>query len=479
MTLRARTWKNSVTRTEARTRKIVAYGRRSARTPGISPGRSRLSFGRSRRREPFGTPPFSSFGARLRRRVPQYGHSVMYGDTSELHFLQTTKSSGPLDTPPSLRRQLLRYGRFCDLVHDLVEIVVRLVDDRLPVSAVALLQDVVDPGKLRLGSELLRVRAQTVEGAAGEVARRHAVVAREIDHLAVEPVARRHPAVLVEHLERVVAELLAGLEVLGQLLGHRLDQRREPERVLDPRLPVHRAHLHRAEVRVRADVVPEVRVVLDGLRLDHGADALVEVLPVAVGRWHPDTRELTEDRHPRRGQPGRLAAPERRVGRQREQQRHVDAHPVGDVDGLVGVVHPDVHVQPEDDLLAGHEAQRVDEVAVARAAGDPLVLPERERVRAGRADREVAAAGDLRDPAAQPAQLGARLAGVLARLRRDLEHRFVELGLDFLLRALGLFEQVLDRVHEIPRLALDDHQLLLDAERVAGAAEVRLHGAGG
>ena len=81
--------------------------------------------------------PSRASGARLRRRVPQYGHSVMYGDTSELHFLQTTKSSGPLATPPSLRRPLLRDGRFCDLAHDLVEIVVRLVDDLLPVGAVA------------------------------------------------------------------------------------------------------------------------------------------------------------------------------------------------------------------------------------------------------------------------------------------------------------------------------------------------------
>jgi hypothetical protein len=29
--------------------------------------------------------------------VPQYGHSVMYGDTSARQFLQTTKRSGPLD----------------------------------------------------------------------------------------------------------------------------------------------------------------------------------------------------------------------------------------------------------------------------------------------------------------------------------------------------------------------------------------------
>ena len=29
--------------------------------------------------------------------MPQYGHSVMYGDTSAPQFLQTTKRSGPLD----------------------------------------------------------------------------------------------------------------------------------------------------------------------------------------------------------------------------------------------------------------------------------------------------------------------------------------------------------------------------------------------
>src|SRR3954454_14836981 len=85
----------------ATTRVIVAYGRRerSARIPGISPGRSRPSDGVGGRRRALGalgTPPFSSFGARLRSRVPQYGHSVMYGLTSEPQLLQTTKRSGPL-----------------------------------------------------------------------------------------------------------------------------------------------------------------------------------------------------------------------------------------------------------------------------------------------------------------------------------------------------------------------------------------------
>ena len=53
---------------------------RSGEIPGISPGRSRLSDGADGRRRclgGFGTPPLSSFGARLRSRLPQYGHSVM------------------------------------------------------------------------------------------------------------------------------------------------------------------------------------------------------------------------------------------------------------------------------------------------------------------------------------------------------------------------------------------------------------------
>ncbi len=36
----------------------------------------------------------SIFGARLRSRVPQYGHSVTYGLTSAWQFLHTTKRSG-------------------------------------------------------------------------------------------------------------------------------------------------------------------------------------------------------------------------------------------------------------------------------------------------------------------------------------------------------------------------------------------------
>ena len=93
---------------------------------------------------------------------------------------------------------------------------------------------------------------------------------------------------------------------------------------------------------------------------------------------------------------------------------------------------------------------------------------------------EAAARGDLGDLAAQAAQLGAGLARVVAGARRDLEHGLVELGLD-VAGVVGAASS------SSPSIALassqvsgvEDHQLLLDAQGVAGAGEVRLHGAGG
>src|SRR4051795_6720636 len=89
------TFQAIVTPTLARTMRIVAHGRASARMPGISPGRSGLSRGVGIFERLGGLSGRSSLGARLRRRVPQYGHSVTYGLTSDPHFLQMTNRSAP------------------------------------------------------------------------------------------------------------------------------------------------------------------------------------------------------------------------------------------------------------------------------------------------------------------------------------------------------------------------------------------------
>jgi hypothetical protein len=108
----------------------------------------------------------------------------------------------------------------------------------------------------------------------------------------------------------------------------------------------------------------------------------------------------------------------------------VHAHPIGDVDRLVGVVHAHVHVDAEDDLLARHELEPGDQVAVARPRDDPLVLPERERVRPGRSDPEAVLLRHLVHGSPQCAKLSARLDGVLHRRRGDLADRLHQLRLD-------------------------------------------------
>jgi hypothetical protein len=101
-------WATTHTTQLAATSAIVAYGRSAAHRPGDTPALTRrralegARFGRPstervRPRSPERAGAFAggSFGARLRSRLPQYGHSVMYGLTSEPHCLHTTNRSAP------------------------------------------------------------------------------------------------------------------------------------------------------------------------------------------------------------------------------------------------------------------------------------------------------------------------------------------------------------------------------------------------
>ena len=101
----------------------------------------------------------------------------MYGLTSAWQFLHTTKRSG-WDMPTILRSARARSGelggysgphsgrgRGDDLGHDLVEVVIGLVDDDLTGGAVAALEQVANAVERVLGAEILRVRRQALEQA--------------------------------------------------------------------------------------------------------------------------------------------------------------------------------------------------------------------------------------------------------------------------------------------------------------------------
>ena len=126
----------------------------------------------------------------------------------------------------------------------------------------------------------------------------------------------------------------------------------------------------------------------------------------------------------------------------------------------------DVHA--EDQLAAGDVLELVDEVPVAVARRDPLALEEAERMRARRADAQSLLAPDPVTYAAQLQQLALDVAGVPADRRRDLEHRLHQLGVDPRLELVAgdRLQHGVDVLDEVEGLAVQEHVLLLDAERV-------------
>ena len=112
--------------------------------------------------------------------------------------------------------------------------------------------------------------------------------------------------------------------------------------------------------------------------------------------------------------------------------------------------------------------------AVALVADDALLLPAGERMRAGRADLKAPRPRPLARERAEREQLAAGGADVRAGRGGDLKDRLQQLGLD----AAGgriLPQDRVDLVREVQRAGVEDHQLLLDADRVARPGELVLH----
>jgi hypothetical protein len=109
---------------------------------------------------------------------------------------------------------------------------------------------------------------------------------------------------------------------------------------------------------------------------------------------------------------------------------------------------------------------------VAILRGDPLALEEAERVRARRPHPQPLRAGGRADVAAQRRQLAHHVAGRAAHGRCDLEHRLHQLAGDPGLELVPLHRRQhrVDVLDEVERGRVEEHVLLLDAERVRLAA---------
>ena len=111
---------------------------------------------------------------------------------------------------------------------------------------------------------------------------------------------------------------------------------------------------------------------------------------------------------------------------------------------------------------------------IAVLGGDPLALEEAEGVRPRGAEAAALRARDLGHVARAAAAARADLGRRVANRGRDLEHRLHQLGVIRSRAAPGDRRQHgLDVLHEVERLGVEQHELLLDAERV-GVARAEL-----
>src|SRR5512144_1490738 len=150
---------------------------------------------------------------------------------------------------------------------------------------------------------------------------------------------------------------------------------------------------------------------------------------------------------------------------------------VDHLDAQLRVGDADVHVHREDQQLADDVLQLVLEQLVALQLGDPLVLPAGERVGAGGDEPQPVAGQQAAQRAAQPHHLLARLRGVPADLRADLDDRLHHLGFDVVAEhRLRDPEQRVDVRLEFAG-PVDDLELLLDADReIAFRVDADAHG---
>ncbi len=216
-----------------------------------------------------------------------------------------------------------------------------------------------------------------------------------------------------------------------------LDEHGQADRHGDGRLHVHDAHFQGAEMRAGADVPVDVVDAFDDAGVQHGVMKLFECLPcVEVGR---DVVVAAGGQHavPVGGEPGVLAMPERRVGRQGDQYRKIDLEFAHEPERLVAARHAQVHVGCEGHLVVAEQARLAFHGQVARLRRD-----------SGRAPAEGVGAGTTQlhaqFPAAQlhvgdqcthvpfqsgsiPARVGGNLDGVLDHLRLDVDTARVEL----------------------------------------------------
>ena len=226
---------------------------------------------------------------------------------------------------------------------------------------------------------------------------------------------------------------------------------------------------------MRAHAPPELRRLVDRAGLVEEAHVLGVRVPRAERVRHAAAREEAGE-HLRAGgvEPRVDALVERRARRHGEELGQPVAERVDDADGAVGATDRDVRVDAEGVVAPDDVPEDLVVSPVVRGVDDALVAPARPWVRPGRAEREPERLDEgrqLRAPLGERGRdVGERLllAGLHLDLGRDqladevrLEDRALRRGLD-----------LLEPVHEVEGLGVEERELLLDRDgEVLGGVE--------
>ena len=159
-----------------------------------------------------------------------------------------------------------------------------------------------------------------------------------------------------------------------------------------------------------------------------------------------------------------------------EQVRQIGAHGVAHGDGPVQAAHAHVQVRGPGVVAPGHVLEPVLHHRVVRRVDDLLVVPVREGVRAGAAQRVALAVGVREQLGAVEQQVPRRLPEVQRARRGHLDLRAQQLAGDALAQAFRRrVAQRLEAGRERQRGGVQDLELLLQAQvEVQRAGEARL-----
>ena len=254
---------------------------------------------------------------------------------------------------------------------------------------------------------------------------------------------------------------------LGDLVLRRPDQAAEQtgdqDRVVDDRARVAHPQLQRGRVGRGTDIEVGHLAVGD----DAAVDQVVEQLLVLLGRLDPTGRAGTGPALPDDRPDARVArvlsVPERRAGRQGQQDRKMPGHPLHDLDGQIAVGHAHVDLQPADELLVDEQPVLLLHPAVASGGGQLEVREHRARRRARGGDTQALGGGDLGQPATQPHQLSPQLAQTGHDVGVGLDRGALDLGRVVVARQPG--QHLGSASRQAPALEIDQVQLFLGTQR--------------